>query len=272
MRGNQGFTFVEIMIATALASLAALGLGAIVDFIARNDRILKEKNNAEMNALLAVQYMQITLQQGSNVALSTGSIDGTTISATGDGYLRTFNPGSPPIDGSVVTIAAFQREDGPLVTSAGALSNSRFLPTGIFYQAPTPTTSGVLYFDTNGSGSGSTFTVKASYAKPFIDRIVEFKIDPSKVETASNNHIRSLEAEVTTRYFESAAFTKWRWCPPSVASSNSSCAMNFPYKDIKKTFRIVFHNNRLPSNSGNSGPSRALGGIYFFKLNLPNTF
>ena len=205
----------------------------------------REALAAEQEAMDAVVKVTNFLVQGIDIEDRVGRPWGT------GSYLQNYN-GNVGFTGVVDNVAGFLREYGRM--------ESRIRPSAIFYNRPTPTTSGVIFLIRGTAGVPMTPT----YRQIYIDRVVEFSLD--NFTAVRNNRLSSADVRITIRKYMRNAPRQWRWCPPA-NMADPSCATTVPFRDMTRMMKIAFRNNDIwPLDPANQ--SGIFGNIYFFQPTL----
>lgn len=169
---------------------------------------------------------------------------------------------TPP--GTRLAIANIRRDTGVgAVPAAGRYS--RYRQTGVFYILPTPTTSGVLFFD---MGTEPATNLTPSYDDLYFDRLVELVIDrPQYVTVNGVQYLKSVHVRVVARHFMTDNKSRWRWCPQSDIDSGVANCASGAFNDYVTDLNLMIPNQimRVPTllNSLTTA-ERIMGPIYFF--------
>lgn len=205
----------------------------------------REALAAEQEAMEAVVKVTNFLVQGIDIEQRAARAWGT------GSYLENYD-GTNGFTGTIDTVAGFLREFGRM--------ESRIRPSAIFYNRPSPTSSGVIFLIRGTAGAAMTPT----YRQIYIDRVVEFSLNNFTV--VRNNRLSSADVRITIRKFQRNAPIQWRWCPPA-NGADPSCQTTIPFRDITRTMKVSFRNNDLwPLDPANQ--SGIFGNIYFFQPTL----
>jgi prepilin-type N-terminal cleavage/methylation domain-containing protein len=256
---SHGYTLMEVMVGVAIGGIVALSIATIFDLISRMSVNEADAIEAEKNTLQVVYMMKSLLAQSVNIRAVNVDINNYSV-ANSQGRIRQFNGASiAGRVGQTFTIAIFNRETA---SSAPGATASDFSRTGIFYQMPTPNTSGVLYFQT-----ADTNPVRPTRNDNLLDRIVHF--DSTPIRTGPNNEALSMRFRVGTRYFrQQVSQTQGGWCPAGDNGVVAGCSSTVPFHDIFKEFVVTFRNNGfpIPPPSGVTLTDQGIyGSLYFFR-------
>lgn len=282
---QKGFSLSELMIAAAIGVVVAGGAGfAFIETSNIYER-MKNQLNTESEMFRMMHILKTTFAQTnsifyrgsvpcnaqtqrgspSNVAASAGMLCSGNLNAT--------------IDGSTLMLAYGLREMGGLQNTVAA-SRSAFQAYGVFYQYPTPTTSGALYIDLEDHQGD--WTKLSPVNAPFtFTRLTEFEIRDVKYLAAnstmavaagavgSGNIIQSAEIRAVMRYYGGGSTTLWKWCPAAMIAGNGPCQNFTRYFDIERVVKVNFSNNQLQPATSDTGSftlsRRNFGNLYFFK-------
>jgi len=221
------------------------------------------KSESEINEISF--YLKHVLSMGINIetlpATNLNNLSGSGIYQNigwvrGDyNFASTFNPATAT--SSMDTIGFFLRETlQSNYTGAVPTPAARYLPTGIYFQRPTPRTYGVLYIDLGRSQAAGLATVSPTRDDLWFGSIVDFKaVEPEVVSfnvdspdsdqtLVPRRRLSSVTFKVTVREYlpkgnDARAYT---WCPPT-SMNLPQCQTTSPYRDIERVIRIVFRNN-----------------------------
>lgn len=301
---QQGFSLIELLLGTALISILLYGIGTLMTIAATQNEALTNKIKSEAHINEVSFYLKHFASMGINVEYVPGAnLD--TYNGTGAfaniGWVRgnydltsIFNPlvTIPAID----TIGFFLRDTlGSNYIGAAPAIAARYLPTGIYFQRPTPTTYGVLYIDL-----GATQPLSASRDDLWFGSIVDFKaVEPEYVTfnvdmpdidqtNAGRMRLSSVTFKVTMReYFPRENGPRdYKWCPQSAMNTSSLCRTTTPYHDVERVIRVVFRNNvigfstaQMEVTTENPTPNRPIRRplnrrpfdlVYFLKPSYPS--
>lgn len=248
---NQGgfASLPEISLTLAISTIVIMAALGIVRMSLDYFNISSERAKAELELSQATFFLQTFLGQAIDVRATTGSINGFNPTPANDGRVRA--PRVFHTLGGTNTVAAFVRETGQ--------DNAALEETAIFFQAPTTTTSGILYFDAGVAG-GATPNQSAGPNDIYFGRLTEFE---SRTPTVSNGVVLGVEFRIVARTFinrEDPA-ANWQWCP----NGGGACSMPTAYRDLEKVIKVNLVNNLVPS----SGGQRTFGKLYFYRFVPP---
>lgn len=258
---RKGFTAVELLIGIMLAGITLLAAFLLMFYFYRAYNEIQNKIEAEKAVTLATFNLQRALSLAVNIEASPIPFEGLNLAATDRGKIRSNfvadTMGASP--GVIETVALFLREKGGYQATA----RSEYTPVGIFYVRPTPTTSGVLFIDTNALG-----TLSPSYDDMFFQNITEFSL--TNHVNSPNGVLTSVEFSITVRKFISSDTKTWNFCPAlDITNAVAGCTTDkSTFMDITRTMQVTFSNQIL--NDGlrdvtGAGPyERVIGNLYLF--------
>lgn len=289
--GERGMTLLEVMITLLIVGFFALISAQLAKqaqsvYLKTSDQI-----EAEESLLKAEYYLRryFSYAVGDNAledpADSTSLPKGITVITSGTAQMNQLydsvnDAGENSLDqlntdSSVDVIAYWVREEG----NKAADGVSDFKRTALFYMRPSPTKSGVLFFD-----QGADSTLKADYSRLFVDRLVNFSVDA--LRQPSTQRLSALRFSITVRFFVGTDPVNYRWCSEKTKSQDSKCIPGdapFNYKDITKEIVVTLRNHVIAQSSQNptyvdpqdgktkSNFERAFGSLYFFPPNIPES-
>ncbi len=258
--------------------IASLFIGAQMWFWAQmstRKEALEQRLDAELYAerltWVFQQYIRYAndVEFHGNVNLNNYSFDFNDPTSTGRIRTYTFNTGVNN-NASVDTIAVFAREVGQ--SRIGVPGRSQHVRSGIFFQRPTPTTSGVLYFS---DAQPAAADILPSRASTFFPRLVEFRVfNPvSRNVTGGGPRMLSVDMEFVIRKFFLVRGNQPSWCPWAdralgICGVGNNNLANQSFQDYRKTIRLTFRNNNIASNFTAAFYSVA-GFTYLFRMNAP---
>lgn len=276
MKSQKGFTLIELISGTGILAILVLVSTVLVSWAIARFMNVKERLTAEATAYQAEVFFRNTFSQAIDIAFTpgvipvvlpgnTGRIRHAAINLVSSPNTATFTFDQMSDTAAWTPIALFYREQS--VGLSGATGNNsigRPLRTSIYYREPTPTTSGVLFFN-----MGARAGLGPSYADPFIDRVSMLSI--SKIRHRQHDKVASIEVQLNIRYHPNLRFGR-TWCPANdILAGAAGCNANVSWRDFQKTFTVPLINNLMkPSgtfaNSPVTSEERSLGNLYFFRL------
>lgn len=277
MKGQKGFTLAELVSSLGVFSIlvllaTVLSSWAIYRYYSVRDRMLAEEMAYRAEVAFKSFFSQavdVNYSSGSvpqNLGGQTGRIYHNSVIGSGQGFL--FDQRS---DSSNWTrVATFYREQSTGLTGGAAASGS-LMKTAIFYREPTPTTSGVIFFDIS-SPSSSNALVSPDWGDLYVDRVSTFGM--TKFTHSIHNKTTSVEVYLKFRY-HSFSGSGTNWCPQlDIQSGTSGCGIQTTWRDLEKRFMVVLSNNLMKTQgsytaSAVAAEERTLGGLYFFRLVQP---
>jgi prepilin-type N-terminal cleavage/methylation domain-containing protein len=262
---QQGFSLLELLLAVVLVSVLLYGIGTLMTMASTQSESLTNRIQSEAEINEISFYLKHVLSMGVNVEYIPGAdLNNTSGSGTYEntGWVRgdydfasTFNPATA--SSSIDTIGFFLRDNLQSdYTGAAPAPAIRYLPTGIYFQRPTPRTYGVLYIDLGQPQSGGLVAISPTPDDLWFGSIVDFKATeaesiPFDVNNPDINQITSVRRrlssvtfKVTVREYlpkgnDARAYT---WCPPTSMAA-AQCQTASSYRDVERVIRIVFRNN-----------------------------
>lgn len=259
---QQGFTIIELLVATAIGIAAILVVSQLLIFVQSQFVTLQKriKDEAEISQLsfylhhylsMAVNLTAVTnIPPTANINSSFGAIDA-------DFNMNNWVPQTG--NGSVTTIAYFLRDT---LSSRDALQRpmnvDRFVPTGLFFQRPSIDKYGALYISTENKGAIQISPQQISPDQIF-GSIVDFKVldisyHPLQFRSANlgipsgpiYQMVSSVTFEVTQRhYLPQVPPQNKSWCPPQFMSHPKCVHGQRSYRDVSKTLTVKIKNNLL---------------------------
>ena len=252
---SKGFSLLEFVTSSGITAFVLLAAAGIFVYSVDWFNILVQENHAEENVLIASYQIKNTISQ----AVNTDVVNPLPPTLNRGVVLSSFDS-SLAVDGSVTTLAAFQRE---AATDGAAGSNLQ--PTAIFFTAPRAPaangdSSGVLQIDLRQVAGPGIFNAANDVGGSLIfNNVSHFKWDAFDVNEASvgsNLPAKRITIEIWTRSFKTNDKTKWEFRQAVVPAIS--------FADHKMTVEINMRNNNL--DPGSVVPKFVFGGIYFFRM------
>ena len=267
VRSIAGLSLSELIIGIAIMGLTLSVGGSLMWFFYEKEYDLRERILMETEILRAGYHLQQALGLAVDVRQAAGALEGFNVNAGIQGQIRNLTidtMGGAP--GTATTMALYRREAGGM----GLLQRSDIKGTGIFYQRPTPNTSGVLYLDLGFAGGAMT----PDYNDTYFGRIVEFGLSNFEFSGPAMNVLTAVQANITMRGFMGSHMNQWNWCPRGdIVAASPGCAGPIVgnYRDYQRIFRVVIRNQIIGANPRGGAPmERTLANTYFFPFFLGN--
>lgn len=254
-------TLIEILIASGISVVVSLGIAGIYIFAIQQFTILVNMNTAQENVLWMAYHTKNTLSQAVNITTPGAPVAAPACAATNcvpstgsaTGCIANHTSAS---DGSLQTVATFQREWSTGVTA------SELLPTAIFFRRPTANVEGRVTFDIN---TPVGLAIAPGNDDIFYDQVVQYDTCLTSESIYSQNQATGVVVTITTRYHRSSAENR-RWCVPGDTAAN--CIDGVSASDITMRFNVGLRNNRALEKTGTQ--SRSIhGGIYYYRFIPP---
>lgn len=199
----RGYSLVELLIAVALQGIVLVMMIQVFTQVARMQSDLTEQKKSEETSMSVGYFMRSIVGQAVDlgwagpVSLNSGCC------IAGRGLIRQYDSYNvaPTTTADVDTIGVFWREWAPSIDAP----TSQFVGTAIFYQRPTPTTSGVLYIDL-GSRAGGAMAPSAD--DMIFDGLVGLSVTDAQV--SAFGAVSSVRVRFTTRRYRDIQ-NDWRW-------------------------------------------------------------
>lgn len=242
----------------AAIGIVFMGIAALSQFIQRGDLVSRERMRVQENLLQLTYLLRSQIAQAVDLRLAAGNFipSNYNLTAPNTGQMVQYRRPAGNF-GQVDTLGVFFRE-------AGAPGTSDLRPTGMFFQRPTPTTTGVFYIDTLSASPAPDFDDN------FFDKMVEFEADNPQVG-GTPARLRSMDFRIVMRFFGDPDTTRWRWCPKAdIDAGVFDCRPQVPYHDLEQVVRVSFRNNVINDTSPFTGtPERVFGQLYFYNIYVP---
>lgn len=266
---RAGFSLVEVMIAIGIFAFTSLIIGSLIVSSTSQSIQIQRKLTIQQQFENIESVLKRYLRQAVDLRYC-AAIPG----AIATGCLREYD--STTASNDVATIAVFGREVAarPVSTinppnrAASTVITSVFRPTGIFFLPPPtsvangyPNKSGVLFIDPSQVGSD---VVSPDYSDVMIPGLISFKVDSLNYQVGTNS-MKSAQFTIVLREFlpsTGPGLHRRIFCPAPCDTGD-----NLPYRDLTRTFSVVFRNNALGADPLNPTQiTRPLGLIYFFDM------
>lgn len=264
MNNKNGFSLIELLISTALFSIAIIiGLG-LLQLTQNQFQSTKTTMSADTNVINFLNTLTTTARLG--VKISDADLNPADLNSTdGLGYFRKSFQYSKLSDtnGDIQVLAYFLRESR--ISSASDSNNiSQWQPTALFFKPPTATTSGKLYLTSARQTTGSV-TLSPRDSDVALDGITEISFSQPK---SINQRLTSIKLHLTYRVpvgINSTQITMW--CPSHDVRANTAGCSAYAGKDVRREVVLFFSNNKL-----NHVIKLAdyLNGAYLFKPKMNN--
>ncbi|HAG92292.1 MAG TPA: hypothetical protein DCL41_10485 [Bdellovibrionales bacterium] len=287
MRGQKGFTLIEVLIATGIFAVQILAVSVIASwavsrFYSVRDRIITETLGYQAEVAFQsvfgqAQNIRFRGAAGNEIVLpvmpnNVGRIMHTNlVTASSANFM--FDQMADAVGWQ--RIAAFYRESATGQGTASTAVAGRPSATFVSYMPPTANTSGVIFFDM-ATPVGANPNSSPSYQDLFIDRVSAFGI--AKTKHPTHDQVVSIEVFLRLRYHEFGGSSGTSWCPAVDIQNNvAGCLPGgrpVLYRDIEKRFVVPLRNNLMKiegvlASSGVSAEERTLGNLYFFRPRTP---
>lgn len=260
---SKGFTLIEIMMVSAVASIIALmGVSALL-LMGKMGSFVQHSADTEENSRLLASVLPSYLGQALEIDWSNNTIGDI---GSGRGQLRLFKSGVNISKPAPTPIGVFLRETG---RPSGGFQKSDLRATGFYFRNPTPTTPGELIIASSPQGTGDIVLTPDQPIQSF-DSIVQLTLEPTDSFKASEPAVRSVKMSVVFRKFISESKREWRWCPAEYIATYPQCKTMASYRDIHRVFHIPLKNNALPTDlirvDGTKIKETLYGQLYFYRL------
>lgn len=293
---SDGFSLVEMLVATAISTITMLIAVFVLAFGIQNYKSLFDK----FTNLEAANWAELVIRNNLSMALNLTQVDNATdMNAFNNniGKIRLYNlddefdpsEATPKFD----TIAFFLKENIPSRHNAAMLTsigNRRFTVTGIFLLKPTAKTYGVLYIANRTMDQiAAGFAPEPSDLK--IPNVVGFKVEEiissefsaydatMDTDLQGQRMVSKVMIELTLRSFMPQSGTEVvSWCPPFyMTNSPTECPTNIGTVDTTRAFDLTVRNNVLgqtvtqKEQNLNRTPlyRRPIENVYFLKPSIP---
>ena len=291
-RSNRGFTMGEILIASGLLAGVGLLVVSIIQNVAKTNIVLTKGQNSLYSITQAHYGLLVNLNQAIN--LENGDPSGFTLTTASSGRIQAYDSSLRPQSSTanaataanIDTLAVFHKEGR---RSQDPLEYSLNEAVGIYFQRPTPRTSGVLYISKSAVNSGAVTLAPFQDNAAFPNLRGTFFPDLTRVEVGNlrvipgTNRLSGLTITLHGRTFSYGQAGEYRWCSANYMTSESSCnsGQMVPYKDIQRIINISFRNNTIfggtlgsssPIGPGSTIEERVLGPVYYFSFSSPRGF
>lgn len=260
LSNSKAFSLVELLVATVLNGIVILAMGTVYFQVTQTQQNMLEEKKGLDTALRAGYYLQNLLTQA--VGLSWAGPNNLNM-ASGTGQLRQYYWDSNLVSAQDVhTLGIFWRE-----AAGSAQTRSLFRATGLYFQPPTPTTSGVLFIDTGDKlDAGGNPLLAPEESDISFDSFVSFRISQPSVRVGGS--LAAVRIQYVIRTFRSSN-AAMRWCP-AANMGIGPCVYDGVFKDHPVTLNILFRNNSLgPATNSSVGVERLFDQLYFFATQFP---
>ncbi len=253
---SRGLTLHEFIISLSISAVGFIVLSSLA-MLGFNEFIFIKAKLETQGEAYRFQYLMTSLfTQGVNVGGGNLPPAGTEGRVRNDFNFSTMGS----VGGNWALIAVFNREVGGL---GNVPSPPQYRRTAVWYRAPSPLTSGVVFFDTGGGGGAMT----ATYDDAYSSRITEFEMAK---ELGGTGRLSGLRVRAVFRYQRPSS--PLMWCPTAdrVAGVAGCNPPLLNYQEFTKSFRIVMRNNTQGvAPNGGVIEERPLGLLYFFHMLNP---
>jgi hypothetical protein len=293
LRSSKGLSLVELLVALGILAIVTIALAGLSSQMASDFKTASERVSQEEAADEIVYHLKQVLSNAVELVDPDGDPVGKNSVSNKYGQiapyelLASWDPSaSAP---KAEPLALFFRDALPSITITAVPDDSqRFVPIGIYFIRPTPTTYGVLTIDL---GDKDTTSLPSKAPALRFTHLVNLKLHDFAIESVANSSggvdrkVASFMVTFTTRVFKAGHEQEAKWCPPPKMGSGP-CVTSTYYHDLTKSFEVVVRNNLLgPSTSRRisrtdptSGktyydpePRRAIEGVYFLRPLVPVT-
>lgn len=261
-----------MMLAAVLVSVVLYGIGTLMTIASSQNESLTNRIQSEAEVNEISFYLKHFLSMGINVeyfpGLDLNNRSGSGAQYSNTGWVRgdynfaaTFDPATAT--SGVDTIGFFLRENlASDYTGTAPGPQSRFMPTGIYFQRPTSKTYGILYIDLGQPQTSGTVSISPTRDDLWFGSIVDFQTaEPESVPFDIMNpdltlnpsgrlRLSSVSIKLTVREYLPKGNDQrdYTWCPPT-SMSKPQCKTTAVYRDVERVIRVVFRNNIIGFSS-----------------------
>jgi type II secretory pathway pseudopilin PulG len=270
LRSERGITLVELMIVVFTAGmLCVMAMGTLLN-ISGTSSTFSANLDAEIEELQAANTAQLVFSQATELNyFGNASLNNYTDFVTGQGQIRDYDSDAvfgsfPPVE----TLAIFMRDSAASSLTAPSTVSSNLRPTAVYFQKPTPTTWGVLYFSLGDQPILAPVRAGAFYEGLIRVRILNVTTyTPSTITIPPKVPVTSFDLELTFRRFIGDVPNEARmFCP---ASALAACPQLGAHKDVSRIFKLTIRNNVLDESPNSPAPrrgARMYDLVHFFGL------
>lgn len=280
MRNERGFTLSEVVTSLGVFAVlvliaSALSSWAIYRYYSIRDRLIAESMGFQAETIfkntfgqaLDIEFLDSSLPTSVTEPSPTGRIY-SNIGSTGFLFDQMGD------SATWQNIAIFYRENGTGLRAGTGAVRGAPSPTFVYYRRPSPTTSGVIFFNLSTPPTNGAF-ISPDYSDLFIDRVSTFGI--TKYRHAIYDKVTNIEVLLRIRYHMFTGSGR-NWCPQrDIQNGAGGCGLMSNWKDLEKRFTVTLKNGLMKpagmTSPGQpyvvSGDERTLGNLYFFRLVSP---
>ncbi len=268
LRSESGMTLTELMIVVVLGGFSlTMAMGFLLNS-SGNANSFAQSVDAEVDELRAAMMFRTVFGQAVELYYHDDSDLNTFIGANGKGRVRKFDSNSafgvPP---TTHALAVFARDKSPSNKLAAAGVVTVLEQTGVYFQKPTPTTWGVLYF--NLGGVPILNPTKADQIFEGLTRVEITNVmtyDPDVVGPTAGKPVTGFDVKLTfRRYFGDIKPELRTFCPDAFILSDPACKAG-PHRDVTRTVRVLARNNTLQLSPSGPRGAKLYDLIHFFAL------
>ena len=248
LKSNAGFTLVEMMIAVMIGGVVlVMAMGMLLN-ISGTAKTFGNSVDSEIEQLQAANTLQNMFTQATELKYFTGPPMETYVDVAGQGAIREYDSDADFGLKVVSTLAVFMRDDqhSTATSPAGLISN--LVPTAVFFQAPTPTTFGVLYISTSSPPKPTRKEIHFDGLTHVEVKNINTYSPYSATNPVTGDLVTSFDFVLTFRRFLGPAKPdQMKFCPQS---NLAACPGIGAFRDVVRSYRMAIRNNVLAISPG----------------------